>query len=72
MMDKFTQTGQEIFIKKAYRLFDDAAAMKNSAAMETIAWAHLFGDYMPTNFRKARALFEILSDRCVFAIFITL
>lgn len=40
-----------------------AADLNHTKALEHIGLAHLFGDYMPLDIQKARAIFEDLSKR---------
>ncbi|XP_052105455.1 protein sel-1 homolog 1-like isoform X2 [Mytilus californianus] len=48
---------------QAHQFFKMAADLNHTKALEHIAFAYLFGDYMPQNIEKAKELFVDLSNR---------
>jgi len=46
---------------RAYRVLDESATLNHTNALEHVAFAYLFGDYLRWNPKKAKDMFEHLS-----------
>ncbi|XP_035279373.1 protein sel-1 homolog 1-like [Anguilla anguilla] len=55
-----SNTGKKSQKKEGYKLLSKVADMGHTKAMEKVAYAMLFGDYMPQNLPQAKELFEKL------------
>ncbi|VDP02014.1 unnamed protein product [Soboliphyme baturini] len=48
-------------LKTGYRILLEAVTLNHTKAMELVAFAYLFGDYLPWNLRKAEEMFDRLA-----------